>query len=429
MITMLLKHKAITAALIGVLSLTACGQQKQNYGGPAGAGNARASKSADTKGTLGGGLPAPTTPANQNDPNEAPLPGPVPQKVTTVAPGAPGKSPVSPSKPAPVRVTPSRKSPVTHAPAQEEPSTPVISSSKRGTGDAKGDFIYTTSSTDDLMSSLRARAAKATRAERALNAEVASSITSARLSINQSGGVVITLKMNEGSTSKTYNVAGEIGENHSTALGAVSEVEGSRTTGAKVLHGSFKCLDVDGGCENTLARLTVSSKSSKAFVNIIFRKTIADSFFSLPARESGNPEYFAIETFIKNSIENVPTDDRINVVSMNTFEVVNGRSGFNLAIVGMNKEVFGFSGPLLAQASSSYVNVPLARLGVGEASSQEDSFDAADTIGEARLVGNNGQGQVKIAFKMRPHGNYGQDEFTGTFTRRIKPVIDPTEAN
>lgn len=429
MITMLFKHKAMTAALLSVLTLTACGQQKSNYNGTP--MDAKKIKTADTGGSLGGGLPAPaqssksSTSSSSNGADEPPLPEPVPEKVTTSAPAGVAPSTQKSVQSAPVRQT-SQKSEKPSATVSADKS-PALSSSKKGTGATKGDLIYTTASTDDLISSLRARAEKATRAERSLNAETASSIVSAKLSVRDSGEAVITLKMSEGSSIKTYNVVGDLSEGHSSALQAVSEVEGSRTTGAKVVAGSLKCLDEDGGCDNTLARLSVDSRGSKAIVNIVFRKTIADSYFKLPGRESGDPEYAQIEDFIKNSILSTPGDDRIEVVRMNTFEVVNGRSGFSLTIEGMNKEFMGFEGPLLGSTESSFVNIPLNRIGAGEASGLR--FDLDNTLGEVRLAGNNGQGKLTLSFKMRPNGNYTQDEFVGIFTRRIKPIINPTEEN
>jgi hypothetical protein len=100
---------------------------------------------------------------------------------------------------------------------------------------------------------------------------------------------------------------------------------------------------------------------------------------------------------------------------------------------GYNNELLGFAGPLLAPEAGTGVNIKLSRL----AKDKEDSLDLINTnstklnyanwIAEARLVANNGLGQVRVSLKMRKVGAYGQDQFAVTFMRRIKPIVELDE--
>ncbi|MNL40579.1 hypothetical protein D3C87_1629380 [compost metagenome] len=120
---------------------------------------------------------------------------------------------------------------------------------------------------------------------------------------------------------------------------------------------------------------------------------------------------------------------------MSSFEVVNGRSGVTLAIEGLNKELLAFAGPLLAPEAGTAVNVTLSRV----KQDREDTLDLlaagknklnfANWIGQARMVANNGLGQVRLALKMRKRGNYKQDQFAVTFMRTINPIVDLTDDN
>ncbi|MNT98765.1 hypothetical protein D3C72_2414250 [compost metagenome] len=57
------------------------------------------------------------------------------------------------------------------------------------------------------------------------------------------------------------------------------------------------------------------------------------------------------------------------------------------------------------------------------------SLNYANTIGDARLIANNGLGQVRIMIKMRKRANYPQDKVAITFMRRIKPLVELNDEN
>ncbi len=451
MLPMLHKHTIITAALLASLSLTACGKKKDVFSEPKKeATQTDSNKTSDTNDKLGGGLPDPA------DPNAGSKPQPLPGKQpSTPTPPPPPKTPEAPQTsnptppPAPVPTTPPPVVGTRPAPA---PGTNVIPGdynekdpnslnrdnlTKRMTGGVTEDgLVYTSSSTDELLNYLRARNEKVSYETRRLNNEAAASVQSAKMSVDGlSGDVIITLKIKEGNDIKVYNVAGSSGEGAATPVRSVRAGNGERSTGTRALEGTVKCVDLDGLCETTFARLKIGSSPTSAIINIVFRNSSADLFFKLPGNYSDNPEYLVLREFMRNTYLNENTQDKVKSVKMSSFEVVNGRSGFTVLMKGGNSELLAFAGPLLAPEAGTGVNIPLSRI----AKDQEDTLDLislnntkltyANWIGEARLVANNGLGQIRLALKMRKRATYAQDQFAITFMRKIKPIVDLTDDN
>lgn len=458
MLPMLHKHTLITAALLASLSLTACGKKKDVIAAPPDATEQGQQKNSDTNGQIGGGLPDP----NSKEDTLPPVPGPIPDNgsktqtppKTQPAP-VPGQNQKPPAPPAPT------------APSQPKPTTPPVvdtrpapapgsnqlppdyrsnepgnatrdNLTKRMTGGVTADgLVYTSSSTDDLLNYLRARNEKVSYETRRLNVEAASSVLSAKMTVDGlSGDAVVTLKVLEGGDVKVYNVAGSAAnEGAASVLRSVRAGNGEKSTGSRSLEGTLKCVDLDGGCENTFVRLKIGSTGSSAIINIVFRNSVADLYFHLPGQNSDNPEYLRMKDFIVNTIKGVNTTEKIKTVRMSSWEVVNGRSGVALSMKGANNELLAFAGPLLAPEAGTGVNITMSRI----AKDQEDTLDLvslentklnyANWIGEARMVANNGLGQVRLALKMRKRGSYAQDQFAVTFMRRIKPIVDLTDDN
>lgn len=465
MLPMLQKHALITAAILASLSITACGSKKDVLAqppaptatpAPSPASGAPADKTADTNGTLGGGLP---DPAGQGTDDLAPpstlppLPGGDNGTLTPLPPlpGGPTGSPNTPPSPR-LPPVPNTTPPVTNTLPAPAPGSNVLPNdyrsddvqsgtrdnvAKRLTGGVTSDgLVYTSSSTDDVLDFLRARNERVGFDARRANLEAASSVISAKLvSENLGGDAVVTLKIQEGREVKVYNVAGGSGAEGTSSLRSVRSGNGERTTGTRALSGTIKCIDLDGGCETSFVRLQIGTSPSTAILNFIFRKSSADLYFHLPGDRSDNPEYADIREFALNLVQDVRSSNRIKTSTMSSWEVVNGRSGMTVALKGYNNELLAFSGPLLAPEGGSSVNVPLSRIAKDDTGSLDlvtvsnSKLNYANTIADARLVANNGLGQVRISLKMRKRGTYAQDQFAVTFMRRIKPIVDLTDDN
>ncbi len=491
MLPVLHKHSLIIAALTASLSLTACGKKKDVFADPntlpqQTTDTGKDSHAEDTNGSIGGGLPdpnisgeedynpplpepIPTTPPPSGSKNPAPPPPPAPGP----AKGNPAPAPKPAPKPAPVAPAPKPTTPAAPShggpgiPAETiKPATPpsvgktlpaptgmnhipsdyrsgdaanVTSGSfgKRLTGAMTNDgLVYTSSSTDSLLDFLRARNERVSYATQQANLQAAASVMSAKLTIDRlTSDAIITLKIKEGSETKVYNVAGSIGDGRAMPVRSIRAGNGEKTTGTRPLEGTVKCLDLDGGCETTFVRLKLGASGSSSILNVVFRQSSADLYFHLPGEYSDNPEYLELRDYFRSTIQGHNTEDRIKTVRMNSWEVVNGRSGYTVAMTGGNKELLAFAGPLLAPEAGTGVNVPLSRIG----KEKDDTLDLlalgntklnyANTIGEARMIANNGLGQVRLALKMRKRGAHAQDQFAITFMRKIKPLVDITDDN
>ncbi len=456
MLPMLRKHTIITAALMASLSLTACGSKKDVFKteGPQKQSDANKGDT-QTGGTIGGGLPDPSGGKN----TEPPLPLPDYSDLPNPGGQTPGKGQVPPApKPIPDAPKPNDPSKGNQTPPVAEtkpapslgtnPLPPDYRSNdagnvgrdnltKRMTGGVTADgLVYTSSSTDELLNLLRGRNERVDDQSRQLNLQAAASVFSAKLTIDgMSGDAIVTLKIQEGRDVKVYNVAGGLSGSYASPLKSVSSGNGEKSSGQRALEGTIKCLDLDGLCENTFARLKIGTAGSSAIINVVFRNSVSDVYFSLPGTYSDNPEYLVMREFIRNSILQANTDNKLKQARMNSFEIVNGRSGVALTMKGVNNELLGFSGPLLAPEAGTGVNINLTRI----AKDQDDGLDLisldkaqlnyANWIGDARMVANNGLGQVKIALKMRKRASYSQDMFTVTFMRKIKPLVELTDDN
>ncbi|MGZ3771524.1 MAG: hypothetical protein ACXVCP_18200 [Bdellovibrio sp.] len=428
------KHTLVTAALLASITITGCGNKKDLIGPPPVPPQPQGQPSPDVKGgNLGGGLQGNGNP-NSNPNGQA--------QSSPVAPKS--SEPILPSNPNVIVDTKPLDPENVSKPPAYDPNDPKSvmqeNLTKRLTGAVTQDgLLFTSSSTDNLMDFLRARNEKVDANTRRTNFEVAAAVRSAVLAVDPlSGDSIVTLKIQEGRDVKVYNLGGVSSYGGAAAsLHILSEGNGEKSTGTRALTGTLKCVDLDGGCETTFVRLKINGASSSAIINLIFRNSSADLYFYLPSdqEQSSNPEFLTFQDYILNSIKQIDTKDKIKTVRMNSWEVVNGRSGINLSIKGYNDELVAFSGPLLAPEVGNAVNVVLSRVNYDQDSSKDmvssknTKLNYANSIGDARITANNGLGQVRIQLKMRKRGDYAQDVITVTFMRSIKPIVDLTDDN
>lgn len=457
MLPVLSKHKLITAALLATLALSACGKKKDVLSAPPQQPTKTSdsespapideTETGDTNGRIGGGLPGGQqeeqvegaidyAPPSESEPTPIyPEQPPTSDRGSgkTTEPRRPVTPPVVDNRPAPNPGT--NDVPSNYIPSDASNVTRE-GLNKRFTGGVTPEgLLYTSSSTDELLDYLRARNQRVNEESRRLNRNAAASVVFAKISTSSvTGDAVLTLKVQEGADVNAYNLLGSAAAGPANSLTAVRSGNGEVTTGRRAVSGTLKCLDFDGKCENLFARLVIGTSPSSAIVNVVFRRSEADIFYSLPGQRSGSPEYEAIRSMWLNTTKNIRSENRVTSVRMNSWEVVNGRSGVTLTVRTAGNELLGFAGPLLAPEAGTGVNVRMSRL----AKDQEDSLDLINTkatklnyanwIADARMIANNGLGQVRLNLKMRKVGNYSQDQFAVTFMRRIKPIVELNDA-
>lgn len=416
------KYLLLTAAVIASLSLSACGKKKE-VGNP----SAPQVKKDVVEGNIDGELPAP----NDESAGELP-PAPTPEKSKETSKGTPPK--VSQVKP----VKDSELNPIPQDYDYGDATNVTRDAEKRFTGGQTAEgLLYTGTSTDNILAWLRARNEKVGWETRRANFAAAASVRSAKLVVDSlSGEAMIVLKIDEAGSVKTYVLAGGMSSGSANVVKVVRAGAGEKTTGAQAMNATLKCLDLDGQCENSYLRVKTGGNGvASAIINVIFRQSTADAYFHLPGEYTDSAEYADIREMIINSIKRVNSDNRISSIKMNSWEVVNGRAGVNVYIHGRNKELLGFSGALLAPEAGTAVNTALSRIGI----EQNDSLDLLalnswklnyqNTIADARMINNNGLGQLRIALKMRKRGAMGGEQFAITIMRKIKPIVELNETS
>jgi hypothetical protein len=459
------QHSLALFALSATLGLSACGKKTDLYSGK---GDASATQEQNKPNPPA--APAPTTNPNTNNDetrfSNGQLPTKVPSSPTDRQPTGPNGPTQAPTTGAPNNnsgptfggsITPMPDSSTPASPAQPqtqtsdakkfEPQNTTTVDNKHSTGaTTKEGLLYTSSSTDGIHAFLRTRNNRVDTATRQQNIAAASAVVKAKISLDSTTqNMAVSLQMTEGKNLVVYNLVGqrpssqEVGfVQPSTKLTFTSSANGLVSSGSRNIEGTLKCLDMDGGCESIFVRLKIGGKGTpSAIFNVIFRNTLADTFIHIPKDNSSNSEYLWMKDFLRNSFlhdHDKNVQNRIETVIFSAWEVVHGRSGFELYVKGANKELLGFSGPLLAPPAGSAVNISLSRLNKMDSSDDFTSSEAislkyANTISDARLIANNGQGQLKLKFYMRQKTTDKQDRFYITFMRQIKPIIELNDAN
>jgi hypothetical protein len=396
---MLHKHSLITAALLATLGLTACNKDK----------------------TVGGQPPPEQTQAGGQVEDLPDLGG----AGTNVNPTAPvGKTNAQSSGPG---YEINKDGVIIGKQYDSSDSNNVDSNAygKRLTGGvSKEGLLYTSSATDDTLDVLRGLK----RDQLGLSA----SVTEAQLKFESISGLsVVTLRVQENGFPRVYNLVGQSAfedGNEVIRLNAASSGNGSKTTGSMPIRGTLQCLDLDGGCQTTLVKVDLGYSGSASHIDIVFRQSVADLYFKM-SRGSGNPEYDALKELAINTFDTHEGTNRVKTSKMNSWEVVNGRAGFNVVLRTYDNQLLAFSGPLVSPQSGNSTNVTLKPLAKdpnedNDGISNGGKLNLQNMIGEARLVANNGLGQLRIVFKMRKFSTFKQDVFAITFMRRSKPVID-----
>lgn len=428
------------AAVIAAVALSGCGEKKEVRGTPPPAEAPKTTTTVEETSNPGGGvdLPGPQAPGTSPTPSNG------------------GNNTSDPNIPIPAPAVPPSilKDPLDDNSGYEPVDPGAIERTdleKRYTGmDTPEGLFYTGSSTDKLLTYLRLRNEDPNldAGVKARNLDAAKSIRSAHMSRDpETGDVVITLKIKEGQNLKNYVLTGGIGEGDTVSKLRLAKGRGNvKTTGDQMVNGKIKCMDDDGGCETIFARLVLENPSapepvatgstptsSRAAVAILFRESLADIRASL-SKSSGNPEYEYIRDFWINSHNEANSEMKLKKAVLKSFEVVNGRSGFEAQLIGENRQLISLGGPLLAPDAGTFVDVTADRAPQMQESLDLDNIsdyklDLANFIGSAKIVNNNGLGQVRIALKMRKRVGYTPESFRLTIMRIIKPTLEPNEDN
>lgn len=413
----------IATVAVGAMTLSACGKKKE-----------------DAK-DLGAPAPAPTQTPQTQAPPAGPggqPPAPQPQVLTPLDPGQNGSGTQPQVDQNPPKPRDNRRAGRGHqAPGQnqnqngvQEPSRVETAPPQTGSQNDNG-LVYTGAGQDNTLSTLLQRESQQSAQQQSQNKLLANAIEQVDLFQDaMTNQATLTVFMKEGSHNVAYNLVSSLAGNQIYKANLVQSALGIATTGTSAVDGTMQCLDAEDNlksCSNVLISMSVKKGKSKSTVNILVRDSVADLHVDLN-NSSGSPNYERFKEFILSSYLDRDTQSKARSIHMQTFEVVKGRSGFQVQVLGLDHEFLAFEGELLASASGSAVNVPVSKKVPRRRSyilgSDQWRLNLQNSLGQVRLIMNDGAGQLKLRASSVPSANYPLDIFTMTFTRRVTAVIE-----
>lgn len=266
---------------------------------------------------------------------------------------------------------------------------------------ADGSLNYTSSGNDGLMAEFRSYNNKPSISvdQKEKNLKLAKGIVTAKIKKSSSGEITIDLTTDENGKLQSYKYkATENGDRYS-----LSQISAS---GALELEGGFlKCTDSDGGCENSYAKIKLSS----GYARIIFRSSNADRHF-ITQNDVSNQSFDLWKSYIDNTVQGKVTNQKIESVQVASFEVVNGRSGMGLMLVTKDKDLVGLSMPLLAADKGTALSAQVTKL--SDLSKNYDLMPLTNVytqklsqaLKDVKLVRNNGKGDLRLVLDLSSGG-------------------------
>lgn len=261
------------------------------------------------------------------------------------------------------------------------------------TGGKADNLNYTSSGNDGLMAEFRGYNNKVNAEQKTMNLNLAKAVVNAKL-VRGAGDMLVDLTLDESLDGVKKITSYRLQAKQSGDKYNLTQV--SSNGDLEVQGGFLKCTDADGGCENAYIKV----KMSGAYVRVIFRKSYADRYFILQEGSQGSA-FEMWKSYLTNTTNGSTTSQKLDLVQVSSFEVVNGRSAMGVMIATQDKEVVGLSVPLLAAdkgtvAGSSVAKVNDLSKSYDLASNSNASQNLAKAIKEAKLVNNNGKGDVRI---------------------------------
>ncbi len=227
-------------------------------------------------------------------------------------------------------------------------------------------------------------------------------------------GFGLTLIMNLKGSLKVVKVFGDLREDRKANF--VAPAGRFNTTGIAI-KGTVECLDVEPnrqglvGCETATVSLAMGSQVKKAVVDIIVRR----SYFNIEAQFAQQDRRTQTEVEFRDYLgqRSVLKEDYVRKSLLQTFEVMNGRSGFKGKLVSNKNEILVLTGPLTHNNS----NISEVQFGAPAMLSEDykfenqnvrESFYARNLILGAELLENDGRGTFAVRIEL-PKKSQGPD--------------------
>ncbi len=281
-------------------------------------------------------------------------------------------------------------------------------------GESKSGMIYTGSNADFIITKLLAEEQVKLADEQNRNAVLAANVWAMSYVIDSSAQLWIDIEFKKG------NGLSKVQVKTAYKSGAAMQVQ-ANTGSATSMDITADCLDTNL-MANSCANLLVTFTQDGAQATALLRQTLANVWFEYEKVQEAN-EYATLVEFFKNAKLDIETPNKIDLAYLNTFEVVNGKSGFKAVIVGKKNQIIAFEADLLLKSDLSAPMIPVIKdtkfnaldLWMGRLPSKDLAFTHA--ISDARLVQNNTKGQITIDMMVNSASSGSKNAFTLKFTR------------
>lgn len=281
-------------------------------------------------------------------------------------------------------------------------------------GKSKSGMKYSGSAGDGIMTQLLANEKMKLAVEQDRNAVLAASIWDMSYVVDGQGELTLDIALTKGAglsqvKARTQYVAGQVMSVVATT-GSGSEIQLSA-----------ECLDsvkASNQCSNLLVKFVKDGAEATA----VLRQTLANVWFEYEKVELAN-EYATLVQFFKNSSLDFETGNKVDSAYLNTFEVVNGKSGFKVVVTGKRSQVLGFKADLLLKKDLSAPMISVDKetkfkgvdMWMGQIVGKDLSF--MNAISDAKLVQNSTKGQITIDMTVKSASTGSSNSFTLRFTR------------
>ncbi len=288
----------------------------------------------------------------------------------------------------------------------------ILSEQERQTLLRRAD-LFSGSADDALRSYLQTKLSKASNSRnRDANLKLASEIKRAHLQINSANQAVIFKLILD---KEEVQLSGRLNADHSASLEGKSADR--KSISAKVL-----CFDQDPKNRNCSTNLVLISVGH-ARAEILMRDTAISMDAVFPdhnCMSAACQNFYIFFRFTEVDLINAKT---LQLARMESFEVIQGRSGFKILGVTNGEEVFSLAGPLLKSNSTATENL----LG----SSALDADDLRNSRGELRrttlndaitslrIRGNDGRGNLQLSISTKGDADSAPDSFQLNVSRKV----------
>lgn len=210
------------------------------------------------------------------------------------------------------------------------------------------------------------------------------------------------------------------------AKGQQAELFAANLLGKKLgAQALLKCLDANGDCDTSVLTLNFGDIRKEQKVQVIFRTSSFNYSVKFPDTQIHTILFKKfVGLFMNSRYANLPPDERnvLKLRQMESFEVINGRSGIKVTLQSLENEIMTFKFAGLKDDQQGGFNEAVDKqltLEDGLTLAQGESFSTqlGQSISEARLVGNDGRGVFKLSLKMKELESSNDDTVDLTLIR------------